>query len=256
MTDPNAGPAAPEPGLRERKKRRTRLHIADIATGLFLERGFDQVTVADVARAADVSVNTVFNYFKTKEELFFDRIEEVVEHAAAVFAARRPGESAAAAFRRAFHAGLDDDVIYSGVHPGAERWAATVNASPALVAFQREIGRRSEERLAAALAEATGAGPGDITPRTVAAMIMAVQGGLTRHALDRRLAGAGTEDLLREMHAVADRAFDLLEHGIAGYPATGEAAGPGKDPTDGDTGRDAVPDGAPDGAGGAARGPA
>jgi AcrR family transcriptional regulator len=56
----------PAVGLRERKKRQTRLAISDVAMGLFAERGFDRVTVADVAKAADVSVNTVFNYFPTK----------------------------------------------------------------------------------------------------------------------------------------------------------------------------------------------
>ena len=55
-------------GLRERKKRQTRQYISDVATGLFMERGFDAVTVAEVADAADVSVNTVYNYFSTKEK--------------------------------------------------------------------------------------------------------------------------------------------------------------------------------------------
>ncbi|BBJ40169.1 hypothetical protein SSPO_028870 [Streptomyces antimycoticus] len=40
-----------------------------MATGLFLERGFDRVTVAEVAAAAEVSVNTVYNYFPAKEDL-------------------------------------------------------------------------------------------------------------------------------------------------------------------------------------------
>ncbi|MEV6184397.1 helix-turn-helix domain-containing protein, partial [Streptomyces sp. NPDC052015] len=51
-------------GLRERKKRQARQHISDVATGLFLERGFDEVTIAEIAEAADVSVNTVYNYFQ------------------------------------------------------------------------------------------------------------------------------------------------------------------------------------------------
>ena len=58
---------------------RRRQRIADIAMGLFMLRGFEKVTVAEVATAADVSVNTVFNYFKTKEDLFFDRQDVAVE---------------------------------------------------------------------------------------------------------------------------------------------------------------------------------
>ena len=83
-TAPNAGAAsasgappdagtAPKEGRRERKKRETRTRISDIATGLFLARGFDAVTIAEIAEAADVSVNTVYNYFPAKEDLFFDR---------------------------------------------------------------------------------------------------------------------------------------------------------------------------------------
>src|SRR6266496_5631258 len=59
-------------GRRERKKQQTRQAISDVATALFMERGFDAVTVAEVARAADVAVQTVFNHFPTKEDLFFD----------------------------------------------------------------------------------------------------------------------------------------------------------------------------------------
>jgi AcrR family transcriptional regulator len=63
-------------GLRERKKHATRQAISNIATGLFLERGFDEVTVAEIAEAANVAKMTVFNYFPRKEDLFFDREEE------------------------------------------------------------------------------------------------------------------------------------------------------------------------------------
>ena len=61
-------------GLRELKKMKTRQAIADCATGMFIKRGFDHVTVAEVAEAADVSEKTVFNYFTTKEDLFFDDV--------------------------------------------------------------------------------------------------------------------------------------------------------------------------------------
>jgi AcrR family transcriptional regulator len=70
---------APELGLRERKKQRTRELIAETARRLFGERGFDRVTVAEVARAAEVSEQTVFNYFPTKEDLVYFRLESFEE---------------------------------------------------------------------------------------------------------------------------------------------------------------------------------
>src|SRR3954447_804964 len=70
---------APPESLRERKKRETRQHISDVATGLFLEHGFDEVRVADVARAAGVSEKTVYNYFETKEALLLHREQHMEE---------------------------------------------------------------------------------------------------------------------------------------------------------------------------------
>jgi AcrR family transcriptional regulator len=206
-----------ELSLRERKKAETRRRIADIATGLFLMRGFDQVTVADVARAADVSVNTVFNYFKTKEDLFFDRQEEFLTRHAADFRDRRPGESAVALFRRRFFEGLAENAYYTGFHEGAETWVRTVQASPALLARGREMAERAEEILAAALAEDTGADPDDITPRAAAAMIMVAGQRLTSEILRRKLAGQTLAEMREEVYANAERTFDLLETGLGDY---------------------------------------
>src|SRR5919109_3100693 len=91
-----AGPT----GLRERKKQQTRQLIADTARRLFLERGFDAVTVADVAREADVAEKTVFNYFPTKEDLFYSRMESFEEELLQAIRERKAGESVLAAFRR------------------------------------------------------------------------------------------------------------------------------------------------------------
>src|SRR3954447_9567183 len=88
------------PGLRERKKQQTRRLIAETARRLFAERSFEAVTVAEVARAADVSEATVFNYFPTKEDLFYDRLEAFEEELLASIREREPGESVLAAFRR------------------------------------------------------------------------------------------------------------------------------------------------------------
>src|SRR5438094_8907826 len=87
-------------GLRERRKKETRRAISDIATRMFVERGFDQVTIAPVAAAAGVAKMTVTNYFPRKEDLVFDRAEAVVRRLADVIAARAPGESMLAAIRR------------------------------------------------------------------------------------------------------------------------------------------------------------
>src|SRR6266487_1803932 len=93
-------PAAEELGLRERKKQRTRQLIADTAMRLFRERGFDGVTVAEVARAAQVAEQTVFNYFPTKEDLFYWRLETFEDELLEAIRGRAPGESFLAAFGR------------------------------------------------------------------------------------------------------------------------------------------------------------
>ncbi|WP_433469746.1 TetR/AcrR family transcriptional regulator [Spirillospora sp. CA-128828] len=217
--------AQPELGLRERKKRETRRRIADIATGLFMTRGFDNVTIADVARTADVSVNTVFNYFKTKEDLFFDRQDEMIEAAARDFRGRRPGESAAALFRRRFFEGLDARAYQTAFHEGSEVWTDTVRNSPALTARGREMVRLAQDHLAGLLADDTGAGPDDIAPRAAAAMIFAVQTTLVEQIADRKSAGETLEEMRDDVYAAAARAFDLLEHGLGGYAAAPSAEG-------------------------------
>jgi AcrR family transcriptional regulator len=214
---PAATGAEQELGLRERKKRETRRRISDIATGLFLMRGFDAVTIADVARAADVSVNTVFNYFKTKEDLFFDRQAEIVEQASLALRDRRPGESVVALFRRRYLEGLEQGAHQTGFHEGSETWAKTVMDSPALTARQREIGQQAQDGLAALLAEETGASPDDMTPRIVAAMIMTVQWELVNQVVTRKIAGESLEEMRADVRANAERAFDLLERGIGDY---------------------------------------
>lgn len=87
-------------GLRERKKQRTRRLIADTAERLFAERGYENVSVSDVARAAEVSEPTVYNYFPTKERLVLDRDAEISDHLTRLIAVRSPGVSPAAAIRQ------------------------------------------------------------------------------------------------------------------------------------------------------------
>jgi AcrR family transcriptional regulator len=96
----------PNAGLRERKKRRTRQQISDVATSLFVVRGFDRVKVSEIAAIVGVSEKTVYNYFPTKESLVFDRADDGVARLAAALRERAPGESPTKAMLRA----LDEDM--------------------------------------------------------------------------------------------------------------------------------------------------
>ncbi|WP_242909823.1 TetR/AcrR family transcriptional regulator [Actinomadura terrae] len=233
--EPAARPE-PELGLRERKKRQTRRRISDIATGLFLTSGFDNVTIADVARAAEVSVNTVFNYFRTKEDLFFDRQGDHLEQLTRDLRDRRPGEGVVALFRRHFLEGLDARSYRTAFHEGSDVWTRTVRASPALMARQREILQEAQDHIAALLAEETGAGPDDITPAAAAAMILAAQSTLIEQIAARKSAGETLEEMRADVYAAAARVFDLLEHGLGDYAAAPPAppgAAPAAPPEDG-----------------------
>ncbi|GAA0356346.1 TetR/AcrR family transcriptional regulator [Microbispora corallina] len=220
-----------EESLRERKKRETRQRIADMAMGLFLQRGFDNVTVAEVARAADVSVNTVFNYFRTKEDLFLDRSQDVEDLLARVVRERRPGETVVEALRRDFFDSLASGDWRYGMHEGVDLFARRVRESPSLSARLLEVGYRREEQLAHALADEVDADPDDLTPWLVSAQVCAVIRTLTRHFAVRRMAGEETERILADVRERAERAFDLLERGIGDYalrwdaPATRPASG-------------------------------
>src|SRR5215216_6933916 len=89
------GPVVPaELGLRERKKQRTRQLIAETARRLFTERGFERVTVAEIARVAEVSEQTVFNYFPRKEDLVYWRLESFEDELLAAIRERAEGEPA------------------------------------------------------------------------------------------------------------------------------------------------------------------
>jgi AcrR family transcriptional regulator len=97
-----------EGGLRERKKRETRQRISDVATGLFITRGYDEVKISEIAEAANVSEKTVYNYFPTKEALVFDRADDQRKQLTAAVRERDPETSAVAAFTRALKLMLAD----------------------------------------------------------------------------------------------------------------------------------------------------
>ena len=203
-------------GLRERKKQQTRQQIFEAARGLFEKKGFDRVSVAEIARAADVSEVTVFNYFPTKEDLFYGGMEFFEEELIESVRSRPKGDSAVKAFRRRLLVGADR--LES--KPSAEailKAAQLVSASPSLVAREREIVERFTARLAELLAQETGADAEDVEPLTVASALMATHRALVGYVRRRVLAGRRGARLAEEYRSQARRAFARLERGLADY---------------------------------------
>lgn len=220
-----AGAAAADEGLRERKKRQTRQHISDTATMLFLERGFDAVKVADVAAACDVSEKTVYNYFPTKESLFFDRTDHIAERIREALRDRRDGRPLAWATHdvvvedfehlHAYWAQSGDAAVLSVV----ARFGDLVADTPALQAAQHDMFERLGRVAAEALAERAGVDPDDPEPRMAALAVV----GLWRVqflALQRHVRRVATVDELREavLGDVA-RATRIAEAGLGSFDA-------------------------------------
>jgi AcrR family transcriptional regulator len=204
-----------KPGLRERKKAQSRLAISNLATRMFIDRGFDDVTVAEVAAAADVSVATIFNYFETKEELFFDREGEIIEAQRRFIVERKAGETITSVFHRELLAAIDAGVPDLMAEGGG--FLRTIEGSAALRARVRLGFEVAEASLAETIAEETGAVAGDPTPQIAAAMLMAIQRTLMESASAAALRGDAVASTKRRLRRACDRAFVLLEGGMRGY---------------------------------------
>ncbi|KAA8886947.1 TetR family transcriptional regulator [Nocardia colli] len=189
--------------LREEKKRATRLAIADAAMGLFGAHGFDRVTVAEVADAARVSINTVFNYFPTKEDLFFDRQAEVIDRLAGAVRQRAADESPAAAVHRLFLDELRRDEPTLGLSAEATTFWQLVDASPALQARLRLLGEQTEAALAEAITESIGAGKRDATPRVLAAALAGIDRALHAEIRHRLQSGDAPDAVRRDIRKAA-----------------------------------------------------
>lgn len=201
--------------LRERKKRATRRRISDIATQLFGERGFDAVTVAEVARAADVSAMTVFNYFPRKEDLFLDRIPEAADLLATAVRERAPEEPPLTALRRLTLRLLDERHPLSAVGENYVPFLRIVIGSPALRARAREGVEEVEAALAAALADT-----GTPDPDLLAALVVAAYRTVFVDTARRLLAGDPVAEVAEDHRARLETAFTALERtGLGRRPA-------------------------------------
>ncbi|MGB0097831.1 MAG: TetR family transcriptional regulator [Solirubrobacteraceae bacterium] len=206
-------------GLRERKKQRTRQLLTDTARRLFAERGFEQVSVAEIAREAEVSEATVFNYFPTKEDLVYSAFEAFEDQLLAAIRSRPQGQSVLEAFGefilqpRGFLAEPDEAV--------GEQMAAltrTIAASPALQAREQQVLARYTDALASLIAEETSAPPGDLRSYAAASALIGVHRALINYV--RQCVESGLPDrrrLARDIRSRGRVALDLLADGLGEY---------------------------------------
>ncbi|MFF8603792.1 TetR/AcrR family transcriptional regulator [Streptomyces sp. NPDC015232] len=199
-------------GLRELKKERTRQTLSDTAVALFLERGFDAVSVAEIAAAAEVSKPTLFRYFPAKEDLALHRFaDHEDEPARVVAAARAEGTAPLAALRDHVLAGLArrDPVTGLNDDPRVLAFLRLLYGTPALVARMAAYQARSEEALATALG-----GTDPLAARLAAAQIVAVLRVLAHENVRRVEAGERVEELFPAAVAATREAFRSLAEGL------------------------------------------
>lgn len=223
-----------ELGLRQRKKLRTRQLIADTALRLFAERGFEGVPVAEIAREAEVSEATLFNYFPTKEDLVYQGMEVFEADLLAALRNRPDGEPILAAFGRF---ALQPRGLITAEDEAAIRHLTEVSkmisSSPALLAREQQVFARYTASLAALIAEDTGAEADDLRPWAAAHALMGIHRSLISF-VRRRLAEAPADypRLVDEVTTRGRQALDLLAAGLGTYdsaptPRPGEHPGTG-----------------------------
>ncbi|MEW2291293.1 TetR/AcrR family transcriptional regulator [Streptomyces sp. NPDC006743] len=184
----------PPASRRERKKAATRRAIADAALQLFLERGYDQVSIRDIADAADVSTTTVFKHFTGKEALVFDQDEDREAELVAAVRRRPAGRSILDALRQ--H--VLDTWLPVAEHPQRAGFTGLVESTPALRAYAERMWTRHTDALSAAIADETGVGHDDLACATLARFVLEIPA----------LAG-GRQD----RRAAVEEIFGILAHG-------------------------------------------
>jgi AcrR family transcriptional regulator len=193
----------PLPGLRDRKKARTRDAIAEAAVALFLERGVDATTIEDIAAAADVSPRTFFRYFASKDEVVFDGFGAQIDRLLALLRARPADEPVFTSLRVAARQ-LITEVEMGSQEPLAV--LALIHGHGGLHAAYLAHLDGVEAKVAAWAADRMGLAPGDLRPRLLAAAALAAR----RVATDRWLEADGSEDLA----ALLDDALFQLASGL------------------------------------------
>jgi AcrR family transcriptional regulator len=214
---------------RARKKAQTREAIRSVAHRLFGEHGFDSVTIADIAREADVAVQTVFNHFATKEELFFDGRTPWVDAPVEAVRSRHPSVAPLAALRTHL---VDSVQQLVGFMSSPERrcYVSTLEASDTLRAYERELVHEGEVRLQTALLEAWAADPSgapadpDAAAPLIAAVWLAARRSLVVGLRPRLARDADPELTAATVVDVADRMLREMENCAAAVHGSATAA--------------------------------
>lgn len=208
-------------GLRERKAARTREEISRAAIGLFCARGFDAVTMTEIAEAAEVGRATLFAYFPAKEALVLDRVRD--DDPCRVFSGRAPGVSLAGALRTHYR---DLAAQFGQFGPreveGTKRVMELILSTPALTAGLHRMFDRQREELAALLAAEDTSDAGGFTAQVVAAQAIGVVLAVKSRIYERLVGGEPARAASRCLADEIDMAFGLLEAGI-GNSYRGEA---------------------------------
>jgi AcrR family transcriptional regulator len=198
----------PSPGLRERKKARTRQLIADTAARLFAEHGYEHVAVSDVAREAEVAEQTVYNYFATKEQLVTDRDDQIQERLGELIRARPPATTPAAAIREFVLAAV------AGIRNIApEMWRGELGylaaISPTVHRLALELTDRQARALAGAIAETTAVAPEVAQLHGIA--LASVFGIIISEAGRRTREGQSQAQIADELAPVVENLLDELD---------------------------------------------
>lgn len=202
-------------GLRENKKLRTRRQLAATALELFLERGFDAVSVADVAAAAEVSKPTLFRYFPSKEDLVLDRFSDHQDEVARIVRERPAGQGPVRAVHAHFLAALDERDPITGLcdHPNVLAFQGLLYSTESLQTRVSHYTAREVELLAAVL-EAESESVPPLAARLAALHLVAVRHELGRENWRRIDAGLSADEAHPAAVADADLAFGMLADGL------------------------------------------
>ncbi|MGY2066252.1 TetR/AcrR family transcriptional regulator [Blastococcus sp. SYSU DS0619] len=203
-------------GIRERRRQQTRNRIVDAAAELFAERGFDAVSVVEIAQRAGVVEKTVFNHFPVKEGLVFDA-DPPMRAALLDAVRRRPAGESVSAAAGSFVVAAISLLGTPEAADGVAQMAQVIRGSRTLQIREREILGELTGSLADLIAEETAAKPGQIEPWLAAHAVLGLYASLLELARDRVLDGVSGPELAAELRRQGRRGLALLQFGLAGY---------------------------------------